>query len=244
MTFRPLENLGLKLFALLVALVLWALVMGEQGVERVVNARVEFQDMPSDLVLLSRSDRTLRLRLRGPRRLLASLEMDEVAVSLAGRPLKEGATTVPLAPGDILGVSRGLEVVEVSPRSLRVEAEAMVRRDVQVMARIEGTPGRGFVVRQVRLEPEAVQIAGPRSEVRKVLQAYTLPVSVEGRTEAFSARAALEPIGRAVQFVNEGPIRVNIDIGPPERRESRGAVAPRGPSRGSAGEIARSLATG
>lgn len=234
MAFRPWNNLRLKVFALLMALVLWALVMGEQGAERAVSVRVEFRNMPRDLVLVSRSDGTVLLRVRGPRRLLAALKMDEVGVSLTGRPVAEGATTVSLAPGDVLGIPRGVEVVEISPRSLQLQMEAIVRRDVQILPLIEGTPGAGFVVRQIRLEPDAVQIAGPRSEVGRIQQAYTLPVSVEGRTATFSVRAALEPVGQQVQFVDEGPIRVSVDIGPRQSSESRGGIGPR-PSRRGAG---------
>src|SRR5574341_377421 len=117
MAFRPWNNLGLKLFALLVALVLWALVMGEQGAERVVSARVELRDVPRDMVLVARSNAAVLLRVRGPKRRLATLDMDEVGISLAGRPLQEGTAVVPLAPADILGAPRGVEVVEVSPRS-------------------------------------------------------------------------------------------------------------------------------
>ncbi len=227
MAFRPWNNLGLKFFALLAALVLWALVMGEQGAERMVSARVEFSDLPRDLVLVARSNGTLLLRVRGPKRLLAGLAVDEVGVSLAAREVQEGTFAVPLVPSDVLGLPRGVEVVEISPRSLRLQAEAIVRRDVAILPRIEGTPGPGFVVRQVRLEPRAVQIAGPRSEVRRVQQAYTLPVSVEGRTAAFSARAALEPIGQQVQFVSGAPIHVSIDIGPRRAGEGRDDMGPR-----------------
>ena len=227
MAFRPWNNLGLKLFALLAALLLWALVMGEQGVERMVSARVEFSDLPRDLVLVARSNGTLLLRVRGPKRLLGGLAVDEVGVSLAAREVREGAFVVSLAPADVLGLPRGVEVVEISPRSLRLQAEVIVRRDVEIRPRIEGTPGPGFVVRRVRLDPGAVQIAGPRSEVGRIVRAYTLPVSVEGRTASFSARAALEPMGQQVQFVNGMPIHVSVDIGPGQSGEGRDDRGPR-----------------
>lgn len=214
MAFRPWENLGLKVIALAIALALWAVVMGEQGSERVVSTRVEFRDVPGDLVLVSRSDGVLLLRLRGPRRLLASVVLDEVAVSLAGRAVREGTLVLRLSPGDILGVPRGVEVVEVTPRSVRLDAEAVVRRGVPVEARLEGAPGPGYVVRRVRLDPPAVEIAGPRTEVGRVRRAYTVPISIGGRIQTFSAPAALEPVGHQVRVLHEMPIQVSVDIGP------------------------------
>ena len=227
MTFRPWDNPGLKLFALAAALLLWFLVKGGQPADRMVSARIEFRDLPRGLVLVSRSDGPVLLRLQGPRRLLNAMALDEVAVSLAARELREGNNVIPLAAADILGAPRGVEVVEVSPRSLRLQVDAVVQREVQVQPRIEGDPRPGFVVRRVQFEPHAVKIAGPRSEVRGNTQAFTLPVSVAGRSEGFSARTALEPVGQQVKFVNEGPIRVSIDIGPRRRSEGRGDIGPR-----------------
>ncbi len=229
MAFRPWDNLALKLCALAAALLLWFLVKGGQPADRMVSARVELRDVPRDLVLVSRSDGAVLLRIQGPRRLLSALALDEVAVSLAGRDLREGNNVIPLAAADVLGAPGGVEVVEVSPRSLRLQLEAIVQREVQVQPRIEGDPRPGFVVRGVQFEPRAVKIAGPRSEVRGITQAFTVPVSVAGRSQAFAARAALEPVGQQVKFVNEAPVRVSIDIGPRRSSEGRGDVGPRRP---------------
>jgi hypothetical protein len=224
--FRPWDNVGLKLFALAAALLLWLLVKGGQPADRLVSARIDFRDLPRGLVLVSRSDGAVLLKVQGPKRVLGALELDEVAVSLSAREIREGINVVPLGPGDILGAPRGVDVVEVSPRSLRLQVEALVQREVQIQPRIEGDPRPGFVVRQVQLEPRAVKIAGPRSEVRRIAEAYTMPVSVEGRAGGFSARTALEPIGQQVKFVNEAPVRVSIDIAPRKAGEGRGDPGP------------------
>jgi hypothetical protein len=222
MTFRPWDNLGLKLFALASALLLWVLVRGGQPADRLVSARIEFRDVPRGLVLVSRSDGAVLLKVQGPKRVLGALGLDEVAVSLAAREIREGVNVIALGPGDILGAPRGVEVVEVSPRSLRLQVEAVMQREVQIQPRIEGDPRPGFMVRRVQLEPRAVKIAGPRSEVRGIAEAYTMPVSVEGRAGGFSARTALEPIGQQVKFVNEAPVRVSIDIAPRKGGEGSG----------------------
>ncbi len=227
MALRPWDNLGLKVLAFAAALFLWFLVKGGQPADRLVSARIEFRDLPRGLVVVSRSDGAVLLRLQGPKRLLGSTELDEVAVSLASRELREGTNVIALAPGDILGAPRGVEVVEVSPRSFRLQVEALVQREVRVQPRIEGDPRPGFVVRGIRFEPRAVKIAGPRGEVRGITQAHTVPVSVAGRAEGFSTQTALEPVGQQVKFVDETPIRVSIDIGPRGSREGRGDMGPR-----------------
>jgi hypothetical protein len=211
MAFRPWDNLGLKLLALGLAVVLWFVVLGEQRTERVVSARVEFRDVPRGLVVASRTDGGILLKLQGPKRVLADLELDEVIVSLGARDLREGQALLPLSPSEIRGLPRGVEVVEVSPRSLRLRLEARLERVVEVAPRIEGTPG---LVRRAVAEPRTVRVEGPRTEVRALARAFTLPVNVDGRTEGFAARTALEPADGQVRFVDEAPIRVSVDIGP------------------------------
>src|SRR3972149_768023 len=132
MTFRPWDNLGLKALALALAVVLWFVVLGEQRAERVVSARVEFRDVPQGLVVVSRSDGPILLKLQGPKRVLADLELDEVIVSLGARELREGRALLPLAASEIRGLPRGVGVVEGSPRSLRLRLEARLEREVEV----------------------------------------------------------------------------------------------------------------
>ncbi len=214
MRFRPWDNLGLKLLSLALAWLLWFVVMGDQRAERLVSARVEFRDVPEGLMVVPRTEGPVLLKVQGPKRLVANLELDEVTVSLAGRPLREGSNPTVLLPADIRGVPRGVEVLEVSPRSLRLRLEARLQRDVEVAPRIEGTPAEGFVVRRVQVEPRTVRVEGPRGEVRAVSRAYTLPVSVEGRMQGFATRTTLEPAEGQMRFLNDGHIRVSVEIGP------------------------------
>jgi YbbR domain-containing protein len=205
-------NTGLKLLALLLAVLLWAIVRGEQWAEKVVSARLELRDAPEGLGIVQRPDTNVLLRIQGPKRVLDALVLDEVAVSLAGRQLREGKAMVVLSPAEVVGVPRGLEVVEVTPRSLRLQVEAVVEREVPVQARLEGSPGPGLVVQDVRCEPRVVRIVGPRSEVRGIPLVFTAPVSVQGRTQGFAARADLEPPGRQVRLVKPAPVQVIVDI--------------------------------
>ena len=208
---RP-GNLGLKAVAIVMAVFFWAIVRGEQKGERLVSARIELRDVPAGLTVLGRSNATVLLRVAGTKRLLDGLEMDEVGVSLGGRRLREGTNILSLSPADVQNPPRGLEVLEVSPRTLRVQTEALVERDVPVQARLEGAPAPGFAVRAVRCSPATVRIAGPRSEVRAVEQAFTAPVSVAGRSGAFGAQASLEPLGRELQYVNAPSVSVAVEI--------------------------------
>jgi hypothetical protein len=72
MRTRFLENLGLKLLSVVLALSLWAVVLGDQKVEIAMAVPLEIKDLPRDLVLVNELPETLEVRVRGPKTLVAT----------------------------------------------------------------------------------------------------------------------------------------------------------------------------
>jgi YbbR domain-containing protein len=140
-----------------------------------------------------------------PQRLAARLNLK---VTPATRlPIREESFRIP----------RGIQVVDVSPRRVRVVLERAVEREVEVNPRVEGRPPDGYAVRQVTANPSRVRMVGPASELTRITRVRTLPISVTGQTASFSARALLEPVGRQVRVEDSVPIIVQVDI---EERKS------------------------
>jgi len=206
------DNLGLKLLSLLLAALLWAVVLGEQKVEVTVNVPLRF-DVPSTLFLVNDPTDTLEVRLRGPKTLVTSVTAREISVDEWPVKLTEGENSVPIRE-DLIRVPRGIRVVDVSPRRVRVVLERAVEREVEIAPRVEGNPPDGFVVRQVAASPPRVRMVGPASELARVTRVRTLPISVLGHKTSFSTRALLEPVGRLVRVEDGVTIVVQVEIEP------------------------------
>jgi len=73
------------------------------------------------------------------------------------------------------------------------------------------------VVRRVAASPSHVRLVGPASELRRITQVRTLPVSLRGQTAPFTSPALLESMGREVRVAEEGPVTVVVDIGASKR---------------------------
>jgi hypothetical protein len=212
MRTRLLENLGLKLLSVVLAVFLWAVVLGEQKVEVTLNVPLEIKDLPRDLVLLNEPPDTLKVRLRGPKTLVTTLAPREVVLEGLPKTFVEGENVIPIRP-EAVRVPRGIEVVEVTPHRVRVVLDAMAVREVEVSPRIEGAPPKGFVLKRVTSTPPRIRLAGPKSELRRLARVYTVPISLDGQTASFSTRAMLEPAGRQVRALDEVPIIVGVEIG-------------------------------
>jgi YbbR-like protein len=205
-----LHNLGLKLLSLFLAALLWAVVLGEQKVEVTVNVPLNL-DLPKNLFLVNDPTDTLEVRVRGPKTLVTSVTPREITVGELPVKLVEGENTIPIRE-ELVRVPRGTQVVEVSPRRVRVVLERAIEREVEISPRVEGSPPDGYVVRRVTSNPSRVRMVGPTSELTRITRVRTLPISVTGQTTSFSTRVLLEPVGRLVRVEENVSIIVQVDI--------------------------------
>ncbi len=207
-----LDNLGLKLLSVGLAVFLWAVVVGEQKADVTMTIPLEIKDLPRDLVLMNEPVDALEVRLRGPKTLVSTLAPREVVLEGMPRTFAEGENVVTIRP-DAVRVPRGIEVVDVTPRRIRVVLDKLVEREVEVSPRVEGAPAKGFELKRVTTSPPRVRVAGPKSELRRLVRIFTLPINLEGQTSSFSTRVMLEPAGRQIRAVDETPITVEVEIG-------------------------------
>ena len=205
------HNLGLKLLSLFLAAVLWVVVLGEQKVELTINVPLDLE-VPTNLFLVNDPADQLEIRVRGPKTLVTSLSSGDIRVSDMQVRLVEGETTIPIREESIR-VPRGIQVVDVSPRRVRVVLEAAAEREVEISPRVEGSPPDGYVVRRVTTIPPRVRMVGPTSELQRITRVRTLPISLKGQTGSFSARVLLEPVGRHVRVDESAAIVVEVEIG-------------------------------
>jgi hypothetical protein len=212
MRTRLMDNLGLKLLSVVLAVFLWAVVVGEQKVEVTMNIPLEIKGVPPDLVMMNEPADMLEVRVRGPKTLVSTLSPGEMVLEGLPKNFVEGDNPISIRP-EMVRAPRGIEVVEVNPRRLRVILDAIVEREVEVTPRVEGAPAKGFVVKQVTSSPPRIRMAGPKSDLRRLTRVYTVPINLEGHTASFSTRAMLDPVARRVRALDDTPIIVAVEIG-------------------------------
>jgi hypothetical protein len=212
MRTRLTDNLGLKLLSVALAVFLWAVVVGEQKVEVAMNIPLEVKGLPSDLIMVNEPGDTLEVHVRGPKTLVNTLSAGEMGLEGLPKNFVEGDNLLDIRP-EMIRVPRGIAVVGVNPRRIRVILDAIAQREVEVSPRIEGEPAKGFVVARVTSTPPRVRMAGPKKDLRRLTRVYTVPINLEGHTASFSTRAMLEPVGRQVRVLDDTPIIVAVEIG-------------------------------
>ena len=150
---RPFRHLGLKVLSVVLAVLLWLVVAGEETVERGLRVPLELQQFPAGLELEAEAPSLVDVRVRGAsgdaRR--ASGRATSSRCSICG-PARAGRRLFQLTPEQVR-VPFGVEVVQVTPPSVALVFERSALEDVPVTPAVEGSPAPGFVVGKPTVQP-------------------------------------------------------------------------------------------
>ena len=212
---RPLKpslnNLSLKILAVLLAFLLWIQVASQETVQMTLAAPVEFLDMPTDLEISNDYPREVEVVLQTDR----SLESERISVMIDMRDAAAGAAVVHLNENNIRG-ARGAEIVSITPARLRLQLEETWSKEVDVKAIIVGSPAAGYQVSEVRIFPSRVPLSGPQSRIEQVTEAVTEPISIAGLSDLLTVQVALDLEDTRLRF---GTDRVTTVIVIEEKRK-------------------------
>lgn len=188
------DHLGLKLTALLLAVLVYLNVYTDRPATLQLAFPVEFTDLPDSLALAGPVPPAVEAQLRGTGKQIIALKVREprLQVSLGG--VGPGRFQRAITAEDLpLPAAGGISVEQlVGPALIEVDVETRVTRRVPVRAEVTGVPAAGWVrAGGPWLEPATVEVSGPRSAVRALDSLDLAPLRVDGRRD--SVRADLGP---------------------------------------------------
>jgi YbbR domain-containing protein len=224
------HDIWLRLLSLALAFVLWAIVMGEENPTRAaifsgITVNVTGQDELLEeygLSLIEMDMNTVTVHVSGPRNSITPSELqNRITAELDISGCTE-AGEYDLKP--LVSVQRaGVEVTNVTPRTIHVRVDKMTTMNVPVRVEAVGSPAEGF--RAGRPEPvtaNKVTVQGPVSELEETVYAYAV-ISADGKTATVTEECPItlyngagEPItGAHVTCLTER-IKVRLPIYPIE----------------------------
>lgn len=204
-----LHNFGLKVLSLLLATGLWFLISrDERPAEIEVRAPIVFRDVPSNLEISSESIPEAQIRVRGPERLIRTVQARDVHAEIEVVDAKPGERTFDLQSQ--VRHPRDLTVVQVVPSQLHIAFDTRLTREVEIHPRVTGKFAEGYDKVKEEADPSRVTITGPRLHVEKVDAATTDPIDATGTlgSAVFTTNVFVpDPL---VQVVQPTSIRVRV----------------------------------
>lgn len=205
-----LDNVGIKLLSLILALTVYLLVNTDE--HREINARVRVAYvLPPDKALVSERVDEVRVTIRGRWRRIKQFderEIDRIDLDLTEVTGGEVAITP-----DMIDLPRGLEITSIHPQVIRVAFEELAQKQVPVVPSFAGRPLQGYqvVATRSKVDPPMITVRGAAGIVHALDAIRTREIRVDGRSEDFTARALpLAPEG--IELDPPGPVEVEVDV--------------------------------
>jgi YbbR domain-containing protein len=209
------ENLGLKALALLLALLLFAVSRQPISEVRLSGVPLEFQGISKGLEISGDVAQTVSVRLRGPRDVVRNLSPNQLLVIADLSNKESGERNVQLRPDDV-SPPDNVEVIQIIPPSIKLKLETTMRRFVPVEPQFEGEVAERMEIYRKIIEPQIVEIEGPKSQVERLNEVMTETVNLAGRNSSFRISLDVETPHNSMRVLTQGPITLAIEIG--ERR--------------------------
>jgi len=209
------DNLAVKLFSLVLAISLFALLRGQQErQQRTVPVAVILRLPPesSERELMTAIPANVHVTIRGATRAIDQLIQSGVPPIEVD--LRQGNRDVLVFEPRMLSLPREVEVTIIDPPSIRLEWQSVTVRRIPLQASITGTPADGYGVKgEPDVEPAFVAVRGPTG-LLEVMQFVRLAAfDVSGLTEGVhKRRVAMDPPANRVEIQGQMNATVGVTI--------------------------------
>jgi YbbR domain-containing protein len=205
------KDMLLKLVSLLLAVVLWYFVGGEDRVNKTVMVPLEIINLPRDLVISNQYKKEMEVSVSGPRSLI--LEMSERAVSRqvdlsAAEP---GSMVIETGNEDI-PVPRGVVVERVQPSSIILSLDKLIQKQFPVSARTVGRVAEGYYVKSLSTDPDTITITGPQTILSQFDELFTRAINLSGVKKSGQLQVPLELEPAIVELIGETSVTADFVV--------------------------------
>jgi YbbR domain-containing protein len=220
-------NIGVKLLALVVAVVIWFNAIGQHEEERVFVVPLQLANIADTLTVTGRVPTEAQIAVTGTRRDLLLMEFKKVAVSLNMSRVEAGRFSQRLSTSDVV-LPSGIEPLRVrivSPLFVDVTVEKLMTKRSRVAVTLSGgLPGDQLLNSVPEAAPAWVLARGPQSVVERLDRVPTKPIDLSKVRESGEREVEFDIDGMGVTcepskvrvglFVSERGTRVITNIPP------------------------------
>lgn len=203
------KNFSLKLISILLAVILWYFVVSERSGETAISIPLDFRNIPTSLIIIKNPEESINVRISGPATRLRGLSPKNVKAIIDLSDAKPGTAEFIIQPEHIT-LPRGLRVTMVSPASLMLRFDTLLKKSLPVEAILVGKPSEGFKLTGVSVDPPAVDIVGAQLELRGLQRISTEEVDISGLKKNEIRKVPLNLAGLHIKSISKEEVKVNL----------------------------------
>ncbi len=214
------KDLKLKIFSLIFAVILWVFATTGEKAEIGLIVPVEVKNIPKSFVVVDLRPPSVDVRIYGPKSLLRTVLNRDLKITLDISKVRRPGIIKYRITGSDLELPRGVVLKGVQPRTIEVELDRFVKKEVKVVPRIRGKPGRYYEISRISIEPDHVSLEGPEKFISKVKRVFTEPIDIKGEKGEFTFKKKVVYPQTYHTFVTPKSVEVKVEVKPREGEKS------------------------
>ena len=216
---RPFHNWSLQLLALFIGVSLWYGLTAEDQVDMVLSVPLELRNLSPNMVVANQHRRDLEVSVHGPRRLLLELQQQNISLPVNLAEAEAGPFVVRNTT-DSFNFPRSVRVQRVQPANVTLMLDHLVARRIPLVAKTSGIPAFGYSLAGVTLNPDSIEVNGPKTLLDSVQNIGTEPIDVEGLTRSATTQTPLVLSEPLQKLIGETLVEANVLIREPMVRRT------------------------
>jgi len=174
-----LNNIELKIFSIILSILVWYVIIGQETSEAVMFVPIEYQNLPDYLEIVNNPRKIIELTLKGPSAFLKKLSPQDLKVSLDLSQAHPGDKTF-FSNELNIDVPLGITVSKISPTFIKIAFDITARKKIPIKPTFSGKLEYGYKLASFSLEPNHILVEGAQKVLNKLVYINTDPISLEG----------------------------------------------------------------
>jgi YbbR domain-containing protein len=209
---RLFHNIGYKVTALVLAVLVWYVVQGEEVLE--VNAKLDVKiELGSGLALRDTAQISRDLTLRGPRVLVGGMTGKIFQAFIRVPSGKTGNLRFRLDKEFIPRWDNRIRLTIHDPYVTFLVEERLTRM-IPVKPTILGTPEPPLMLDEALAAPSEIEVSGAKSDVARIVELTTEPVDISHLGESKVISTSIAKANLPDFSLGQSNVRVSLKIGP------------------------------
>jgi hypothetical protein len=200
------------LISLLLAIVLWFNVGGEETVDTNVMIPVEVINLPRELVISNQFKKEIEVTVNGPRSLILEISNRKITRQIDLSTATPG-TTVITNDTESIALPGGITILRVQPSSIILSLDKLVQKQFPVNPVTAGEPAPGYILKSLRMDPEFIAVTGPETVLAQHDVFRTKVININGLRASVQQQIPLDLEPAIVDLIGQTTITADISIG-------------------------------
>lgn len=200
------------LISLILAIILWYNVGGEQTVDSRVMIPVEVINLPRELVISNQFKKEIEVTVNGPRSQILELQNRQITRQIDLSQATPGTKVVNNDVG-VIDFPRGIDVLSIRPSSIILSLETLVTRTFPINPVTTGSPMVGYILKRLKMDPEVISITGPETVLSQYEVLRTNVINIAGLNKSVQMQVPLDLEPAIVELIGETTVTADISIG-------------------------------